>query len=166
MQYQWQSGLFTNGLQPREVELGFAAVFAMYVADGDSQCVNPGAGDKIGGLGRIGEFAAVTGTVEGAALIAADRAQLGFDRNAKCMTHFHYFCRLTDVLFILQAGTVKHHRGKAQADGFHDGIKTGAVIEIQHYRDVVQCRFGLDGSTNRLQRHIFKMDFGNIDDER
>ncbi|MOA54960.1 hypothetical protein D3C78_1786660 [compost metagenome] len=39
------------------------------------------------------------------------------------------------------------------------------VIEVQHHRNVVLRRLTFDRRDQRLQRHVLKVDFGNIDDK-
>ena len=128
--------------------------------------INASAGHKIGRFGRVGEFAAIAGAIERTTFISTNGTQFGLDRDTKSVTHFHDFGGLTNIFFIVEARTIKHHGGKAQTNGFHDGVKTGAMVKVQYDWDIMLRSFCFDGRADRFQRNIFKMHFSDIDDER
>ncbi|MNT27833.1 hypothetical protein D3C72_1634780 [compost metagenome] len=113
VQHQRQAGLQADRIKPREIELRLACVFAVRIADGDGERVNAGLIDKIARQGRIGEKGFIGMAVQRTALVTAHGAQFGLHRHPHCVTHFHDFPGLANILFVTQGGAIKHHGAEA-----------------------------------------------------
>ncbi len=127
-------------------------VGAMAGADRDRQRVDPGGGDEILGLRRVGqqhvvaELALGTDAVLLAGLAGLERAQaaeFALDRDADRMRDLADLARDLDVvvvgrrgLGVLEQRAVHHHAGEARADRLDADRRRGAVVLVQHDGEV------------------------------
>mmetsp|Transcript_38701 Transcript_38701/g.90547 ORF Transcript_38701/g.90547 Transcript_38701/m.90547 type:complete len:311 (+) Transcript_38701:540-1472(+) len=138
----------------QDVAGGFAAelVGAVAGADGNRQRIDAGAGDEVLGLLGVGEHHVVRELACGAhavllaGLAGFERAQateLAFDRDADRVRHLADLARDLDVvvvargrLRVFEQGAVHHYAGEARADRLLAHRRRGAVVLVQHDRDV------------------------------
>ena len=143
-----------DALDGQDVAGGLARelVGAVAGADGNRQRIDAGAGDEVLGLLGVGEHHVVRELACGAhavllaGLAGFERAQateLAFDRDADRVRHLADLARDLDVvvvargrLRVFEQGAVHHYAGEARADRLLAHRRRGAVVLVQHDRDV------------------------------
>ena len=158
-------------------------VGAVAGADGDSQGIDLGGLDELGGFFRIGQqLAVIQGAFRAHAVLftghagfqAAQAAQLAFHGHTAGMGEGHGLLGDAHVVVVvgrrLAVGhqrAVHHHRGEAQLDGALADVGAGAVVLVHDHRDVREFfHRGQDQVTQEGSAGVLAGTGGGLDDDR